>query len=131
MQLANRNLQLSFHRRPRIPEGRMADEASALRRQRLGARLRALREAHDMTGDQVGRAIARSASWISRVESGLIALRRRDLQELLDLYDVHDDTVRVELERMATGRQPQGWWSRYRSVVPEPYGTLIGLEAEA
>jgi hypothetical protein len=84
-----------------------------------------------MTGDQVGREIERSASWVSRVELGRITLRARDLRDLLDAYDIRDATVREELEELATGRRLEGWWSRYRSATPEGYATLISLEDEA
>jgi hypothetical protein len=84
-----------------------------------------------MTGEAVGRAIDRSASWISRVETGRMTIRVRDLRDLLDVYDVQDPDVREEFEGLVTGHRQQGWWSRYRTVVPEPYAALIGLEAEA
>lgn len=109
----------------------MADDGPALRRRRLGARLRALREARSMTMAQVGRAIERSASWVSRVEAGRMALRIHDLRDILDAFGVTEVAVREELEELASGRHEQGWWSRYRAVIPEPYATLIGLETEA
>jgi transcriptional regulator with XRE-family HTH domain len=108
----------------------MSEDSPALRRRRLGARLRALREARHLTGEQAGQAIDRSASWISRIESGRMALRHRDMRDLLDLYGVADASIRDQFEELA-GRAPQAWWGRYRTAIPEPYQILIGLEAEA
>jgi transcriptional regulator with XRE-family HTH domain len=109
----------------------MPEDGPALRRRRLGFRLRALREERGMTGEAAGRAIDRSASWISRVETGRMTVRVRELRDLLNVYDVRDADVREQFEELVTGHRQQGWWSKYRTVVPEPYATLIGLEAEA
>lgn len=109
----------------------MSDDGVALRRRRLGARLRELRLACGMTGDEAGRTVDHSASWLSRLEAGQISLRPIDLRRLLDVYGVHDAEVREELEGLTTPRQRQGWWSRYRGAIPDPYAKLIGYEDAA
>jgi transcriptional regulator with XRE-family HTH domain len=106
----------------------VSDDGLALRRRRLGATLRAMRLGCGMTGEEAGRAVDHSASWLSRLEGGQISLRPIDLRRLLDLYGVHDVRTREELERLTTRRQRQGWLSGYRAVVPDPYAKLIGYE---
>lgn len=106
----------------------MSDDGVALRRRKLGARLRELRLECGLTGDQVGQAIDRSASWVSRLEAGRISVRPIDLRRLLDVYDIRDTSVRQELEELTTRRQQHGWWSRYRTAIPDPYASLIGYE---
>ena len=53
----------------------MADGSPTVRRRRLGLILRSLREKAGMTGEEVGAAIERSGSWVSRVETGRVGLR--------------------------------------------------------
>lgn len=109
----------------------MAGGGPTIHRRRLGRLLRELREGKELTGDAAGRAVERSGSWISRVESGRIGLRSRDLRDLLDLYSVSDSAQREELEALARqGRQRDGW-SRYAKGLPEPLTVFLGLEDAA
>ena len=64
----------------------MAGVSPTVRRRRLGLILRGLREKANLTGEDVGIAIERSGSWVSRVETGRVGLRGRDLNDLLELY---------------------------------------------
>jgi transcriptional regulator with XRE-family HTH domain len=110
-------------------EGPTVGEGSpTVRRRRLGLLLRDLRQRKGLTGDQAGREIERSASWISRVEAGRTGLRPRDLRDLLDLYEVHDQTTRNQFLTLAEEGKRHGWWSQYAEAIPEPYAQYIGLE---
>jgi transcriptional regulator with XRE-family HTH domain len=102
-----------------------------LRRRRLGHALRDLREQAGLTGDQAGAVVERSGSWVSRVESGRVGLRVRELRDLLARYGVDDLQRRQELEELAVEGKQRGWWSKYADVLAEQYLTYIGLEAEA
>ncbi len=73
----------------------------------------------------------RSGSWVSRVETGRVGLRARDLADLLSLYHVEDSAVRSQLEALAREGKRRGWWSRYADTVSVPYATYIGFEADA
>lgn len=107
----------------------MPGTSPTVQRRRLGAALRALREARGLTGSQAGAEIERSAAWISRVEAGLIGLRGPELRQLLAAYTVASEQERGRLLALAeSGRQP-GWWGKYRDSLPESYLTFIGLEA--
>lgn len=109
----------------------MVEGSPTVRRRRLGLILRELRERRTMTGEEVGLAVERSASWLSRVETGRVGLRVRDLRDLLDVYEVDDLKLRGELEDLAREGKQRGWWSRYADTISGPYATYIGFEAEA
>ena len=79
----------------------MIDVSPTVRRRRLGLILRGLRERAGLTGDEVAAAMERSGSWVSRVETGRVGLRARDLADLLSLYRVEDSAVRSQLQALA------------------------------
>ena len=107
------------------------DGSPTVRRRRLGLILRGLRERQGLTGEQVGAAVERSGSWVSRVETGRVGLRGRDLADLLDVFGVNDPAVREELAALAREGKQRGWWSKYADSLSGPYATYIGFEAEA
>jgi len=90
-----------------------------------------MRERAGLTGEEVGAAIERSGSWVSRVETGRVGLRGRDLTDLLQLYGVDDQPTADELLAMAREGKQRGWWSKYADTLTGPYATYIGFEAEA
>jgi transcriptional regulator with XRE-family HTH domain len=102
-----------------------------LPRRRLGQALRDLRERAGLTGDEVGSAVERSGSWVSRLEAGRVGLRTRDLGDLLDLYQLADPGRREELTQLARDSHRRGWWSKYADALPESYAIYIGLESES
>jgi transcriptional regulator with XRE-family HTH domain len=109
----------------------MANGSPTVRRRRLGLILRNLREKQGLTGEQVGAAVERSGSWVSRVETGRVGLRGRDLTDLLNVFHVTDPAVREELAALAREGKQRGWWSKYADSLSGPYATYIGFEAEA
>jgi transcriptional regulator with XRE-family HTH domain len=109
----------------------MEGGSPTLRRRRLGRALRALRERAGRTGEEAGDAVERSGSWISRVETGRVGLRTRDVRELLDYYGLDDPVRRQQLEELALAGKQRGWWSRYAEALPEAYAIYIGLEDES
>jgi transcriptional regulator with XRE-family HTH domain len=109
----------------------VADGSPTVRRRRLGLILRGLREKTGLTGEEVGAAIERSGSWVSRVETGRVGLRGRDLTDLLEVYQVDDRSLRDELLGLAREGKQRGWWSKYADTLSGPYATYIGFESEA
>ena len=109
----------------------MAGVSPTVRRRRLGLILRGLREKARLTGEEVGAAIERSGSWVSRVETGRVGLRGRDLNDLLELYHVDDRALSDELLSLAREGKQRGWWSKYADTLFGPYATYIGFESEA
>jgi transcriptional regulator with XRE-family HTH domain len=103
----------------------------AMSRRNLGLALRALREAAQITGEFAGAAVERSSSWISRVESGRVGLRRRELLTLLDLYGLRDPARITELGELADSGRQRAWWSPYTDALPVTFVRYLGVEAEA
>ncbi|GAA4680277.1 helix-turn-helix transcriptional regulator [Phytohabitans rumicis] len=94
-----------------------------VRRRRLGAELRRLREAAGLTGDQV---IARvgwaSASKLSRLENGR---SRPDLGDVLDLLDLYDVTGSTREDLIAVTRDAgntRGWLRSYPVMTQRQRG---------
>lgn len=109
----------------------MPDHGSpTVRRRRLAAELRRLRDQSGLTGDEVATRLGWSASKISRYELGRTGLKPTEVRRLLDLYGVapaHKDQL-LALARESTAK---GWWEAYSDDLPEEYADFIGLEDEA
>ncbi|MGW4898042.1 helix-turn-helix domain-containing protein [Kitasatospora sp. NPDC004240] len=101
-----------------------------VRRRRLGAELRKLREGLGMTAEEVAQRLMVSQSKISRLENGRRSISQRDVRDLCDVYDVTDEQMRGSLMEMARESRQRGWWHDFNDM-PTPYSVYIGLEAEA
>src|ERR1035437_10600997 len=75
-----------------------------------GARLRALRTAAGIPGGEAAAVIRSSGSKISRIESGLLPVRERDVAQLLTLYGADGQDERESLLAMARESAHPGWW---------------------
>jgi hypothetical protein len=119
------------------PAGDVPGELAATRagatvvRMVLGAQLRRLREAADVSPDKAGYAIRASRSKISRLEHGRVGFKLRDVEDLLTLYGVTDEQMRSGLLSLARQANAQGWWSQYGDILPDWFETYLGLEAAA
>ncbi|ABW10363.1 helix-turn-helix domain protein [Parafrankia sp. EAN1pec] len=102
-----------------------------VRRRRLGAELRRLREQTGLSADDAARHLECSPSKISRVETGRTPARLRDVRDLLDLYKLQDTPRRQALLDLVRQSKEQGWWQSFGDAVPEWLETLIGLEGDA
>ncbi|GAA1224770.1 helix-turn-helix transcriptional regulator [Prauserella halophila] len=102
-------------------------QGPTVRRRRLAGELRRLREAADLTIDDVAERLECSASKVSRVETGNVGVTPRDARDMLGLYGVtgQEADALVQLAREARKR---GWWHAYSEVFT---GTFVGLEADA
>lgn len=98
-----------------------------VRRRRLAARLRELRENANLTIDEVGERLECSASKISRIETGHVGVTPRDVRDMLEVYGV-DDNERDALVQLAREARKRGWWHAYNEVFT---GTFVGLESDA
>ena len=101
-----------------------------VRRRRLAAELRRLRERAEMTGDQVAKRLKWSASKLSRIENAHTAPRAVEIRELLALYEV-EGSYADDLLALAKEAAGKGWWETFSSTLPPEYAALIGMEAEA
>ena len=109
----------------------MVEEGSpTVRRRRLAAELRQLREAKGRSGESVANALRWSPSKISRYERAKTGLRPREVERLLDYYGVNG-AKRAMLLSLAEDASQKGWWEEFADSIPEDYQQFIGLEHEA
>jgi transcriptional regulator with XRE-family HTH domain len=97
----------------------------------LGAQLRRLREAKRITLEEAGHVIRASGSKMSRLETGRVGFKDRDITDLLTLYGVEDDQQRAALRELARDASAQGWWHDYSDVLETWFEAYVGLEEAA
>jgi transcriptional regulator with XRE-family HTH domain len=105
-------------------------EATVLR-MLLGAQLRRLREAEGISPEQAGYQIRASRSKISRMETGRVGFKLRDVEDLLSLYGVTDGQQRSEVLALARQTSAPNWWAKYGDILPAWFETYLGLESAA
>lgn len=134
----NPDISLGSEEQTRINPG--SDElvvtSPPLSKRRLSRMLRELREALDMTADQVTEAAEEkgahrwSPSKITRLERDeWLRPKVEDIEILLDIYRVTSLTERAEYIQLAKEARQKGWWSAYADVLGK--GVLTGLEPGA
>ncbi len=101
-----------------------------VRRRRLAAELRRLREAAGLTCDEAGARLDCSGSKISRIETGRVSVSPRDVRDLLRLYGVPEDR-REGLIQLARESRQKGWWQSYGDTVEPHLATYLGMESDA
>lgn len=102
----------------------------SVRRRRLAAELRRLRERAGITGDQASERLGWSGSKLSRIENSKIGVKREDLQLLLDLYRV-GETHRSEVLALASESTKADVLEAVGSRLPGDYAEFLQSEAEA
>jgi transcriptional regulator with XRE-family HTH domain len=102
-----------------------------VRRMLLGSQLRRLRETRGITREAAGYSIRASESKISRMELGRVSFKTRDVEDLLTLYGITDETERTSLLSLAKEANVAGWWHSYSDVLPSWFPTYVGLEGAA
>lgn len=114
-------------------EGRpmIAPGSPTVRRRRLAAELRAIRESMGKSGDAVAAALKWSPSKISRYERARTGLRPREVERLLDYYKISGPR-RELLLALAEDAAQKGWWEEdFADSLSDDYQQFIGLEHEA
>lgn len=97
----------------------------------LGSQLRRFREAAGITPEQAGFAIRGSRSKISRLETGRVGLKIRDVEDLLTLYGVTDEDLRSRVLALVKQSNTPDWWTKYSDILPNWFETYLGLESAA
>ena len=108
----------------------IAPASPTVRRRRLAAELRGIREDKGKSGDAVAAALRWSPSKISRYERARTGLRPREVERLLDYYQI-TGSRRALLLDLAEDAAQKGWWEEFAGSLPEDYQQFIGLEHEA
>jgi len=107
-----------------------APASPTVRRRRLAAELRGIRESKGKSGDAVAAALRWSPSKISRYERARTGLRPREVERLLDYYGI-TGSHRALLLGLAEDAAQKGWWEEFADSLSEDYQQFIGLEYEA
>lgn len=102
-----------------------------IRRRRLGAVLRRLRESRSLKLEYVAGRLGVAPSTLSRIETGKAPTRTSYLAIMLDLYGVDDPGQRMAYLEMAREGQRRGWWADAEDLLSAGFGTYLGLEAES
>jgi transcriptional regulator with XRE-family HTH domain len=97
----------------------------------LGARLRRLREASQISPEDAAYVIRASHSKISRLETGRVSFKDRDIVDLLTLYGVTDEAQREEIRGLASRANRPGWWHDYSDMLADWFEDYLGLEEAA
>src|SRR6201999_3351384 len=94
-------------------EGPMiAPGSPTVRRRRLAAELRGIREGKGKSGDTVAAALKWSPSKISRYERARTGLRPQEVERLLDYYEITGPR-RALLLGLAEDAAQKGWWEEF------------------
>lgn len=99
-------------------------------RRRLGFVLKQLRGQRGLHLDVVARQLEISPSKLSRLETGQVEPKIRDVRDLLDIYDARGETREQVMQWASDAKQP-GWWQPFSIDVPDDLDLYISLEAEA
>lgn len=110
----------------------MAPSSSpTVRRRRLAAELRRIRQASKLTIEQVAETLEWSPGKVSKIENARVSVLPRDARRLLEVYGITEGSQRELLLSLARESRERGWWQQYGETVPEWFATYVGLEAEA
>ncbi len=107
-----------------------APASPSVRRRRLAAELRGIRESKGKSGEAVAAALRWSPSKISRYERARTGLRPPEVERLLDYYQITGPR-RALLVALAEDAAQKGWWEEFGDSLSEDYQQFIGLEHEA
>jgi transcriptional regulator with XRE-family HTH domain len=102
-----------------------------MRRRRLAAELRKLREQSGLSLTDAAKRLGWQVSRLSRIETRQSGIPTPDLRKLLDAYEVENAEYRKYLADLARRVNERGWWQKYAGVIISEYADLIGLEEEA
>lgn len=100
------------------------------RQKRLGAELRKLRTAADVTTDYAAGLLGMDRTRIANMESGIRTINAERVRTLASNYDCGDQAYVDALVAMAE-TQGRGWWEQYRGTLPPGLLDIAELEWHA
>ncbi len=98
-----------------------------VRRQRLGAELRKLRERAGLSARAAASLMGGTPGQISNIEAGRHGVSADRVRTLARLYKSSDQQL-IDALTALTGTRKRGWWEEYRDILPA--GLLDVAEAE-
>ncbi|MFC4560815.1 helix-turn-helix domain-containing protein [Nocardiopsis mangrovi] len=99
-----------------------------MRKRRLAAELKRMREDAGYTVDAARRKLQWSAGRLNHMEAGRSRPDASALRDLMNLYEVTSEARREAILTLGRQSKERGWWDTYADVLPDTY---IGFEAEA
>ena len=108
----------------------MARGGPTVRRRRLAAELRRLRDRAELTLEDAAGQLGWSITKLSRIETARVGVQPDDLKRMLDLYGVEGER-RAGLISLGRAARTKGWWDAYADSMPSDYANYISLEADA
>ncbi|MEU1185583.1 helix-turn-helix transcriptional regulator [Streptomyces sp. NPDC005820] len=100
------------------------------RQKRLGAELRKMRLAAQVSTDHAAGLLGIDRTKISNIESGVRVISPERLRTLACNYDCHDEAYVEALAAMAAPHS-RGWWDAYRGQLPAALMDIAELEWHA
>ena len=97
----------------------------------LGRLLHRLRVEADISSDDAADVIRASRSKISRMETGRVSFKNRDVTDLLSRYGVTDPGTIAKVAALARRANAPGWWTQYADVTADWFAEYLGLETAA
>ncbi|MFI1800092.1 helix-turn-helix domain-containing protein [Streptomyces sp. NPDC020379] len=101
-----------------------------VRKRRLGAELRRLRERADLSATEAAARFGVTQSRISNIEAGRYGVSADRVRALARTYDCSDRSL-VEALAAMTGERKRGWWEEYREQLPQNLLELSEIEHHA
>ncbi|MBB5117724.1 hypothetical protein AF335_04185 [Streptomyces eurocidicus] len=101
------------------------------RRRKLGAELRALREAASVSIEEAARAIHGERTKISRQETGRHRVTRLELETLFTLYGAEDEKLRQWLIALSAEGGGRNWWRQHGDAFTDDFKEALTLESDA
>ncbi|MGW1206287.1 helix-turn-helix domain-containing protein [Streptomyces cyaneofuscatus] len=102
-----------------------------VRRRRLGAELKRLREKAGVRMEDAAERIGGDKPKISRQENGRQGVSKLEIEALLELYRVSDDRLRTALITLAREGRRKGWWAQYSDILPAGFQERLSIESDA
>ncbi|WP_432152008.1 helix-turn-helix domain-containing protein [Streptomyces sp. bgisy029] len=102
-----------------------------VRRRRLGAELKRLRERAGVRMEDAAERIGGDKPKISRQENGRQGVSKLEIEALLELYRVSDDRLWTALITLAREGRRKGWWAQYSDILPAGFQGRLSIESDA
>ncbi|WP_257137484.1 helix-turn-helix transcriptional regulator [Streptomyces sp. st115] len=102
-----------------------------VRRRRLGAELKRLREKAGVKMEEAAERIGGDKPKISRQENGRQGVSKLEIEALLALYGVSDERLRTALTTLAREGRRKGWWAQYSDILPAGFQERLSMESDA
>ncbi|MGW5066456.1 helix-turn-helix domain-containing protein [Streptomyces cyaneofuscatus] len=102
-----------------------------VRRRRLGAELKRLREKAGVRMEDAAERIGGDKPKISRQENGRQGVSKLEIEALLALYGVSDDRLRTALTTLAREGRRKGWWAQYGDILTAGFQEWLSIESDA